>query len=103
MIRAGGSLNLIQDMQPSSSGSRYNASHRVALRNAAHDILYTVANSCAMNGYDASIKYGYAPAYWKIVLYIVNGVALVGLGVFGFFSIRKSLKKYKEENNSETN
>ncbi len=97
MIRAGGSLNLIQDMQPSSSGARYNASHRLALRNAAHDILYTVANSCAMNGYDASVKHGYAPAYWKIVLYCLNGAAVIGLVLFGFFSIRSSLKKYKKE------
>lgn len=63
------SLNLIQDMQTSSAGANYNVTHRASLRNATHDILYAVANSCAMNGYGAGIKYGYDPAYWKIAVY----------------------------------
>ncbi len=97
MIRAGGSLNLIQDMKPATSGSIVNASHRYALRQAAHDILYTVANSCAMNGSGAGVKYGYSLATWKVVLISVNCAAFVGLGVWGFFSIKKSLKKIKAE------
>ena len=90
MVRAGGSLNLIQDMQPASSGATYNVTHRSALRNATHDILYTVANSCAMNGYGEGIKYVYAPSYWKMAIYSLNAVALVSMIIWGFFSIKKS-------------
>lgn len=97
MVRAGGSLNLIQDMQPSSAGANYNVTHRASLRNATHDILYTVANSCAMNGYGAGIKYGYDPAYWKIAVYSLNGVAFVALAIWGFFSIWNSIKRIKKE------
>lgn len=97
MIRAGGSLNLIQDMQPSTSGKRVNASHRIAMRNATHDILYTVANSCAMNGYGSGIRHGYAPAYWKIALYCVDGVLAAGLMVWGFFAIRRYLIAKKQD------
>ena len=97
MVRAGGSLNLIQDMQPSSAGANYNVTHRASLRNATHDILYTVANSCAMNGYGAGIKYGYDPAYWKIAVYSLNGVAFVALAIWGFFSVWNSIKRIKKE------
>ena len=91
MVRAGGSLNLIQDMQPASSGATYNVTHRSALRNATHDILYTVANSCAMNGYGDGIKYAYAPSYWKMAIYSLNAITLISMIIWGFFSIKKSL------------
>ena len=97
MIRAGGSLNLFQDMQPATSGSMVNATHRYAMRKAAHDVLYTVANSCAMNGSGAGVKYGYSLAYWKIILISVNAATFAGLAVWGVFSIRKSLRKMKKE------
>ena len=91
------SLNLIQDMQTSSAGANYNVTYRASLRNATHDILYTVANSSAMNGYGAGIKYGYDPAYWKIAVYSLNGVAFVALAIWGFFSIWNSIKRIKKE------
>ena len=96
MVRAGGSLNLIQDMQPASSGATYNVTHRSALRNATHDILYTVANSCAMNGYGEGIKYVYAPSYWKMAIYSLNGIVLVSMIIWGIFSIKKSFKSNDE-------
>lgn len=91
------SLNLIQDMQTSSAGANYNVTHRASLRNATHDILYAVANSCAMNGYGAGIKYGYDPVYWKIAVYFLNGVAFIALAIWGFFSIWNSIKRIKKE------
>lgn len=93
MVRAGGSLNLIQDMQTSSAGANYNVTHRASLRNTTHDILYIVANSCAMNGYGAGIKYGYYLVYSKIAVYSFNKVELA---VRGFFSIWNSIKRIKK-------
>lgn len=89
-----GSLNLIQDMQNSFAGANYNFTYRASLRNTTHDILYTVANFCTMNGYGAGIKYGYDPAYWKMVVYSFNTVAFA---VWGFFSIWNSIKRIKKE------
>ena len=94
MVRAGGSLNLIQDMQPSSAVANYNVIYRASLRNTTHDILYTVANSCTMNGYGASIKYGYYLVYSKIAVYSLNEVELA---VWGFFPIWNSIKRVKKE------
>lgn len=93
MIRAGGDLNLIQDKQPSSSGDTYTASHIQALRNATKNILYTVANSNAMNGMGNGIRYGYAMPYWMMVLYGLDVISAVLICVWGVFSVRKSRKK----------
>ena len=60
MIRAGGDLVLMQDKQPSLSGTVMTSSHKTALRQATKNILYTVANSNAMNGMGEGIIYAYA-------------------------------------------
>lgn len=93
MVRAGGDLNLIQDKQPSSSGETYNASHLQSIRRATKNILYTVANSNAMNGMGEGIKYGYALPYWEIVLFGLDVVIVLGLASWGVISIRRSAKK----------
>lgn len=98
MIRAGGDLALFQDRQPSVSGRMVSPSHRYALRQATKNILYTVANSNAMNGMGEGIVYRYAMPYWKIVLIVADVVIVAGLAVWGFFSIRKSYKKVKDNN-----
>ena len=50
-----------------------------------------------MNGSGAGVKYGYSLAYWKIALILVNAAVFAGLAVWGFFSIRKSPRKMKKE------
>lgn len=96
MIRAGGDLNLIQDKQPAASGSSFTTSHVHAMRAATKNILYTVAKSNAMNGMGAGIVYRYALPYWTILL-ITADAALVGaLGIWGFFTLRKSIRKNKK-------
>ncbi len=95
MIRAGGDLALFQDRQPSLTGRRVSPSHRTAMRQATKNILYTVANSNAMNGMGEGIVYRYAMPYWKIVLIVADVVIVAALAVWGFFSIRKSYKKVK--------
>ena len=95
MLRAGGDLVLLQDGRPSTSGVVANASHITAMRNATKNILYTVANSNAMNGMGEGIVYGYAMPYWKIALILLDIVILLSCAVWGFFSIRDAIHKEK--------
>ncbi len=108
MIRAGGDLVLMQDKQPSLSGTVMTSSHKTALRQATKNILYTVVNSNAMNGMGEGIIYTYAMPYWTIFLICVDCAVVAALGVWGFFAISKSLKKdkfkadqHKQEETSE--
>lgn len=97
MIRAGGDLNLIQDKQPSATGDIVTPSHQTAVRRATKNILYTVVNSNAMNGMGAGVVYGYEMPYWQMALIAIDVVAVLALGLWGFFSIRKSLKKVNNQ------
>ncbi len=92
MIRAGGDLDLMQDKKPSSSGDVVTASHQAATRRAVKNILYTVANSNAMNGMGSSIVYGYALPYWKMALIGIDVVAILALVLWGV-SIAGKAKK----------
>ena len=89
MIRAGGDLNLIQDKQPSASGDIVTPSHQTAQRRAVKNILYTVANSNAMNGMGDGIVYRYAMPYWEIALIALDVVAVAALAVWAVFCARK--------------
>ena len=59
------------------------------LRQSAKNILYTVANSNSMN---VDIV-GYSLEWWIAALIVVDVVAVLALGFWGFFSIRKSLRQ----------
>ena len=94
MIYAGGDANL--------SGSAFwdckdfgDMGNYIVLRNAAHNILYSVANSNAMR-YDVI---GYKLPLWQVLLYIGDGVIALGFACWGFFAIRHALggQKKKEE------
>ena len=90
MAYAGGDLNLAS--QPSrmwsAAQSATSAADISVLRNCAHNILYTVANSNALNGEIV----GYSLATWVIVLIIIDCALFVGICVWGFFAIRSVLK-----------
>ena len=73
MLRAGGDLNLTGWKGPSSSSTPTDIS---VLRRAAHNILYTVANSCAMNGFGANVVWGYTLPTWMVWLIVINVVLL---------------------------
>ena len=93
MIRAGGDLNLTQDYKPSPKANKegMNDTTQVeALRQASKNILYVVANSNAMNGMGEGVVWGYKMATWKVLLIVVNVALVLGFGIWGFFSIRKS-------------
>lgn len=59
------------------------------LRTAAHNILYTVANSNSMN---VDIT-GYRTETWLTALYIVDAVAVLALAAWGFKVFGKGKKK----------
>ena len=92
MVYAGGDLNLemagIRKYKPSAKS----ASDVTVFRQACKNILYTVANSNAMRG---EFKMGMAT--WQILMLVADAVIVVGLAVWGFFTIRKTLKKNKKE------
>lgn len=62
------------------------------LRKAAHNILYSVANSNAMN----NEIIGYVMPWWQILFIVLTCVAPVAFGVWGFFVLRKVFKKNEE-------
>ncbi len=105
MIRAGGDLNLSQDYKPSSSASRDGMTDALqvkALRKATKNILYTIANSNAMNGMGEGVVWKTTMAKWKVALICVN-VGLVALSaLWGVFAIRKGLKKMKAAEDGST-
>lgn len=105
MIRAGGDLNLSQDYPPSANGSQEGTTDEIqvkALRQATKNILFTVANSNAMNGVGEGVVWASTMAMWKIILIVVNVAVVIGIAVWGYFAIRKAKKKIaqSESNNA---
>ena len=90
MLRAGGDLVLGQSSDISADLNT--PTQTAMIRRATHNLLYTVANSNAMNGHGSGVVYRYALPYWVIGLICVDVAAVVAFGVWGFFSVRKSLK-----------
>lgn len=65
-----------------------NIQDMVILRQASHNILFTVANSNSIN----VDVIGYGTERWIIVMIILEVVITIGLAVWGFFTIRTTLK-----------
>lgn len=107
MLRAGGDLYLSQSYLPSDpsalSAGMDSATQISLLRRAMKNVLYTVANSCAMNGIGEGVVYRYAMPMWMVWLIIINVVLVAGAAVWGFFAIRKGLKKSKQPQTPEGN
>ena len=92
MFYAGGNLNLqIAGLELWSDCDSGNAADVRVLRNAAQEVLYTIANSNAYRGH-----FDLQMPTWQIVMIIIDCAAAVGLGVWGFFVIKKSLKSKEE-------
>ena len=100
MIRAGGDLNLSQDYKPSATATRAGMTNEMqiaALKAATKNVLFTVANSNAMNGVGEGVIWVTTMAKWKVALICVNVGLVVLAGVWGFFDIRRKLKKADAE------
>lgn len=63
------------------------------LRQATKNILYAVANS---NSIQFKIK-GYIMEWWIIVTIVVDVLAFIGMGVWGFFAVRKFVRNRKNK------
>ncbi len=88
MIRAGGDLNLAQDDKPDTSVT--SATQVSAIRESAKNILYSIANSSAMNGHgDGNVWAMVAPAWVTYMFLIEAGIVLVVAGIGAFLIIRK--------------
>ena len=93
MIRAGGDLSLCAYGPPAETTT---ATSVASLRRATKNILYTVANSNAMNGMGAGVVWAYRAPWWVTALYAVCGVMAV-LTVITFFTGKKSSKNKKRK------
>ena len=94
MVYAGGDLNLeMVGTNVWRDVDRNSAADITVLRQASKNILYTIANSNAYRG-----SFVMHMQIWQIFMIVVDCVVIFGLGSWGFFVIRKSIKKFKTEN-----
>ena len=89
MVYAGGDLNLEMVVTNVWKNADANSAADVTvLRQACKNILYTIANSNAYRG-----EFVMRMPIWQIVMLVVDAAIVVGLAVWGFFVVRKALKK----------
>lgn len=94
MIRAGGDLVLNQEgKNPSLKDT--SATQITCMRNATHNILYTIANSNAMN---AEVL-GYKMSNWRIMMIVIDSVLVFSMLVWGGIVITLVIKSDKKERN----
>lgn len=90
-IHAGTDLTLT--FQPSKSFGDTSSDKAVAdIQNATHNILFTVANSNAMNGLAPGATVDYTPATWMVVQWVATaaiGLLLAGAVVWMVIRVRK--------------
>ncbi|MDD3958417.1 MAG: glycoside hydrolase family 3 N-terminal domain-containing protein, partial [Candidatus Izemoplasmatales bacterium] len=93
MIRAGGDLNLIQDKRPTTSTEALTSTQISLMRQASKNILYTVANSNAMNGLGADATIHYLLPRWTVTMIIVESSITGAILVSGTLLIIRARKK----------
>lgn len=89
MAYAGGDINLTTT-RPWLSARATDAGDVTVLREAAHDTLYTIVNSCAMNGIDKDTVLRVAKPMYEIIIIICECVIGAGLIVWGVLVILKT-------------
>lgn len=95
MAYAGGDVNLAT--LPESWCDESDVADITVLKQNVKNILYTVADSNAMNGEIVRYK---LPA-WVIFLICVDAAVVAGIAVWGFFAIRKSLAEPEPKHSEE--
>ena len=92
MIRNGCDLMLATYSTPQSTVTdQESATSVIAMRNASHNILYTVVNSRA---YDSDIDSGLPT--WQKILYAIDVILVLLIACLEYFAIKKYLAKKKE-------
>lgn len=92
-IYAGTDLNLCSDKSREWKDYDFNSASDVyVLRRAAKNVMYTVANSNAIN----NLNYVYSMAIWKILLIVANCLIVTGIIVWGVFTVL-NFKKSKND------
>lgn len=91
MAYAGGDLNL-QNFAQEWNANMASINDLNVLRNAAKNVLFTVANSNALN----LEIIGYRPPLWIVALYIIDGIAFISLATWGIFTVRRATKHSKK-------
>ena len=98
-LYAGGDAKLKTVDMTNLFGSSFSLEGKTAVygyaREAAHHILYTVANSAAMNGYVHGVKYVNGFAYYKLVIIGWDVLACAGVALLVILMIKK-IKKAKK-------
>ncbi|MDR1094496.1 MAG: glycoside hydrolase family 3 C-terminal domain-containing protein [Clostridiales bacterium] len=98
MVRAGGDLSL-------SAGKAWNldnsATTVTALRQATKNILYTVANSNAMNGMGEGVAYRYALPLWQVWLLAAAAVIFALCLAWGAWAVLSAGKKQTAKDGGE--
>ena len=95
MIRAGGDLNLIQDKRPTTSSEALTPTQISLMRQASKNILYTVANSNAMNGLGEDATIHYLLPRWTVTMIIVESSIAAAIVISGGLLIYFAKKKQK--------
>ena len=98
MIYAGGDLNLTTT-RPWMTASEENSADVAMLRRAAHNVLYSVVNSNAMNGVTKDTVFRVAMPLWQAWLIAVECVVAAGIATWGVFEtlrLRRALASGKE-------
>lgn len=88
---AGGSLNLAENRFWNSFDST-SAADVTVIRNAMHDVMYTLANTNAVNGEIV----GYNLPVWQIVMIALDALLVIGFGVWGWRVIRGAKKRRED-------
>ena len=104
MIRAGGDLDLAQDKEPSlvnkQGESRLTATQATLIREAAHNILYVLANSNVMNGIGDGVTLRMGLSVWQQAnVWIGVGIEVLLLA-WGALVIVRMYKKEKQKKES---
>ena len=85
---AGGDLNLSENRFWNSFKAD-SAADVTVIRNAMHNVMFTIANTNAVNGKIV----GYNEPTWTFVLYAVDALVVIGLAFWGFVTVKKVKKE----------
>lgn len=93
MIRAGGDLNLIQDKRPTTSSEALTPTQISLMRQASKNILYTVANSNAMNGLGEDATISYLMPRWQVAMIVAESSITFLIITSGAYLVYRAKKR----------